>query len=74
MSGARFLLDPELALLRTLLGPLPSSNDILSYLLFEPDFVDTVIQLGSDDAKTILKQVLSTPNPEKDFWLTTEFP
>ncbi len=74
LAGLRPLLDPELALLRALLGPRPSSDDLLSYLLFEPDFVDAAIQLGSDDAKNLLKAVLSAPAPADMFWMTTSLP
>lgn len=55
-AGARAIAYPDLWLLGSLLGPTMSRGELLSYLFFEPEFVDQAIELGQRDARRILAQ------------------
>ncbi|GAA4616708.1 patatin-like phospholipase family protein [Actinoallomurus liliacearum] len=61
MAGVRGLQHPELRLLSALIGPTTSRGELMSYLLFEPEFIDQAIELGRRDALRILE-----PLKEKD--------
>ncbi|WP_367318370.1 patatin-like phospholipase family protein [Streptomyces sp. HUAS ZL42] len=53
-AGARALRHPDLWLLRALIGPAVSRGELLSYVLFEPEFIDAAIDKGRRDAEHIL--------------------
>jgi NTE family protein len=60
----RSLLDPDLQLMHRLLGSdSPLQGELLSYLLFDPDFFGEAADLGRRDAKAWLGE-----NP--DLWRT----
>jgi hypothetical protein len=44
----------NLAFLTFLLGPGQDSGELLSYIFFEPEFIDAAIRQGQQDAKIIL--------------------
>jgi NTE family protein len=52
--GPEPALDTDLVLLRTALGRTRSRGELLSYLLFDPVFVERLIRLGRDDAERML--------------------
>ncbi|WP_199896594.1 patatin-like phospholipase family protein [Streptomyces niger] len=60
--GIRRLSDLDLAVLSFLLGPGHSRGELLSYLLFQPEFIDEAIRLGQRDAQLILDTVGDDPN------------
>jgi NTE family protein len=67
LNGARALLNLDLSVLRLLLSSGPDTRaDLISYLFFEPEFIDAAIKRGQDDAQVILQQ---TPS----LWKTTQF-
>lgn len=54
-GGLRAFRSPEFALLHRLLGgDGPTDGDLLSYLFFEPDFLEALIALGAADARAWL--------------------
>jgi len=65
---------PDLWLFTRLIGPVKSRGDILSYLLFEPEFARAAIQLGQQDAQRYL-DTMGWPPPTGegpvDIWRTT---
>lgn len=66
LQGLRALLNPDLSVLRLLLGSGPDTRaDLISYIFFEPEFIDAAIKRGQDDAQVILQQ---TPM----LWKTTD--
>jgi NTE family protein len=66
LQGVRALLNPDLSVLRLLLGSGADTRaDLISYVFFEPEFIDAAIKRGQDDAQVILQQ---TPS----LWKTTE--
>ena len=66
LQGLRALRNPDLSALRFLLGSGTATRaDLISYLFFEPEFIDAAIQRGQDDAQVILQQ---TPS----LWKTTQ--
>ncbi|MFI8998733.1 patatin-like phospholipase family protein [Streptomyces sp. NPDC053542] len=60
--GLRQLADLDLAVLSFLLGPGHSRGELLSYLLFRPEFIDEAIRLGQRDAQLILDSVGDDPD------------
>ncbi|MEU7483882.1 patatin-like phospholipase family protein [Streptomyces sp. NPDC042319] len=60
--GTRRLADLDLALLSLLLGPGHSRGELLSYLLFQPEFIDEAIALGQRDAQLVLDGVGDDPD------------
>ncbi|MCO5967760.1 patatin-like phospholipase family protein [Actinoallomurus soli] len=54
MAGLRALQHPELRLLSMLIGPTASRGELMSYLMFEPEFIDEAIELGRRDAMRVL--------------------
>jgi NTE family protein len=56
-AGVRALQHPDLKLLGFLLGSTVSRGELLSYVLFEPEFIDKAIELGQRDAQRILERV-----------------
>ncbi|MER7398582.1 patatin-like phospholipase family protein [Streptomyces sp. NPDC000151] len=52
--GIRRLQNLDLSFLATLLGPGHSRGELLSYVLFEPEFINEAIKLGQQDAQLIL--------------------
>jgi NTE family protein len=61
-GGVRALRHLDLAALGHLLGSGPSRGELLSYVLFEPEFLDGAIELGRQDAQTVLGR---TPDVSK---------
>ncbi|GAA0320182.1 patatin-like phospholipase family protein [Actinoallomurus spadix] len=55
MAGLRALQHPELRLLSTLIGPTMSRGELMSYLMFEQEFIDQAIELGRRDALRVLE-------------------
>jgi NTE family protein len=53
--GEQPALDVDLVLLRTALGGARSHGELLSYLLFDPVFVERLIELGRHDAERLLE-------------------
>jgi NTE family protein len=63
--GIKGLRSPDLALLNRLLGrDSPTHGELLSYLLFDRDFIDELIAMGREDARRWLH---SPPGPD-DPW------
>ncbi|MFJ8821479.1 patatin-like phospholipase family protein [Streptomyces sp. NPDC102467] len=60
--GTRRLTNPDLTMLATLLGPGHSRGELLSYLFFEPEFIDRAIKLGQRDAQIILDEAGDDPS------------
>jgi NTE family protein len=56
-AGVRALQRLDLGLLSFLLGPSTSRGELLSYLLFEPEFIDEAIRQGQRDGQRILDRV-----------------
>ncbi|MFL6056599.1 MAG: patatin-like phospholipase family protein [Actinoallomurus sp.] len=65
MAGLRALQHPELRLLSMLIGPTASRGELMSYLFFEPEFIDEAIELGRRDALRILEPV---KDKDGDIW------
>jgi NTE family protein len=66
-SGLKGLRSPDFPLLNRLLGgDSPAHGELLSYLLFDKEFVDALIDLGQADATRWLN---TPPGPEQP-WLT----
>jgi NTE family protein len=66
--------SPDLWLFTRLIGPVKSRGDIMSYLLFEPEYAQAAIQLGQQDAQRYLDSMgwpPSTGNGSVDIWRTT---
>lgn len=62
--GIRGLRSPNWAIFSRLLGGESEQHgELLSYLLFEPDFIDEVINLGCDDARRWLDRVTGPDAP-----------
>lgn len=54
--GARALRSPDYPLLNRLLGgDSPAHGELLSYLFFDPEFIDALIELGRADARRRLR-------------------
>jgi NTE family protein len=53
-GGRRWWGHRDLAALTFLLGPGQDSDDLLSYIFFEPQFIDAAIRKGQEDAQIIL--------------------
>jgi len=67
LRGAGKLRHLDLALLSGLLGAGPASRgDLLSYLFFEPAFMDAAIRLGRHDGEALLDR--------PPLWKDAEFP
>jgi NTE family protein len=61
--GIRGLRSPDLALLNRLLGSdSPTHGELLSYLLFDREFIDELIAMGREDARRWLR---SPPGPDE---------
>jgi NTE family protein len=61
--GIRGLRSPDLALLNRLLGgDSPTHGELLSYVLFDRDFIDELIAMGREDARRWLR---SPPGPDE---------
>ncbi|WP_051871392.1 patatin-like phospholipase family protein [Streptomyces sclerotialus] len=60
--GTRRLTNLDLTLLAFLLGPGRSRGELLSYLLFEPEFIDEAIELGRRDAQLVLDAAGDDPD------------
>jgi NTE family protein len=59
LRGVGKLRRPDLALLSSLLSGGPNSTsrgDLMSYLLFEPEFIEAAIELGQQDGQAILRR------------------
>jgi hypothetical protein len=54
LDGAGKCRPPLHKLIARMLGPDPSRAEILSYLFFDPEFIDRAIKLGQHDARTSL--------------------
>ena len=55
--GFDALLNPDVALLDRLIGGTHSTHgELLSYLLFDPDFIDALIEQGRRDAETLIAE------------------
>jgi NTE family protein len=68
LLGIRAFRNPDLSLLRLLLSSGPATRgDLISYLLFEPQFIDRAIAIGQEHAELILR------NNPKDPWSRTTF-
>jgi NTE family protein len=65
MAGLRGLQHPELRLLSLLIGPTMSRGELMSYLFFDPEFIDQAIELGRRDALRILEPV---KDKDGDIW------
>jgi NTE family protein len=62
-TGVHSLRSLDLRLASHLLGrPSRSQSELLSYVLFEPEFIDEAIQLGQRDARRILGRVSGNGN------------
>jgi len=64
----------DMWLVTRLIGPVKSRGDIMSYLLFEPEFAQAAIQLGQQDAQRYLDSMGWPPrngNGHVDIWRTT---
>src|SRR5262249_37045495 len=64
----------DLWLVTRLIGPVKSRGEIMSYLLFEPEFANAAIQLGQQDAQRYLDRMDWPPptgNGRVDIWRTT---
>lgn len=75
LQGFRGLLNFDLLFLNMLLSVSPASRpDLISYLLFEPEFIDVAIELGQRHANMILQSLGCDPqDPEScPRWLTTD--
>ena len=67
-SLRRTLGDPDLQVIHRLLGSdSPLQGELLSYLLFDPDFFDAAAELGRRDARRWVEN-----NP--DLWRTDVLP
>jgi NTE family protein len=53
-SGVQGLLHPDLKALSFLLGTGVNRGELLSYLFFEPAFIERAIELGMDDANRMV--------------------
>jgi NTE family protein len=63
-GGLRGLRAPDLAILSRLLGGESEQHgEMISYLLFEPEFHEQAIALGRDDAERWLKRVSGPDAP-----------
>jgi NTE family protein len=61
--GIRGLRSPDLSLLNRLLGrDSPTHGELLSYVLFDRDFIDELIAMGREDAHRWLR---SSPGPDE---------
>ncbi len=61
LRGLEALRSPDIALLDRLIGGTHSTHgELLSYLLFDPDFIDALIEQGRHDATAMLQ---SRPDP-----------
>jgi len=57
LKGLIGLRDADFHLLNRLLGgDSPTHGELLSYLFFDPDFIDSLIELGKEDARAWLAQ------------------
>jgi NTE family protein len=66
LHGLRALWNADLGLLRLLLSSGPNTRgDLVSYLFFEPEFIDRAIAIGQEHAELILRQ--------KPLWHTDSF-
>lgn len=54
-AGARALSHLDLQLLSTFIGPTASRGELLSYVLFEREFIEAAIEMGRRDADRILR-------------------
>ncbi|POX37754.1 hypothetical protein C3486_26715 [Streptomyces sp. Ru73] len=54
--GTQRLTNLDLTVLAFLLGPGHSRGELLSYLLFEPEFLDAAMELGRRDAQLLLDE------------------
>lgn len=55
LHGVRALRNADLSLLNILLGSGPQTRaDLISYVFFEPEFLNAAIDLGQDHASVIL--------------------
>ncbi|MGC9665096.1 patatin-like phospholipase family protein [Planosporangium sp. 12N6] len=55
LHGVRALTNPDLALLNVVLGMSPGSrSDLLSYIFFEPEFIQQAITLGQEDGERLV--------------------
>jgi NTE family protein len=62
-GGLRGLRSPDLTLLNRLLGAdSPAHGELLSYVLFDRDFIDELIAMGREDARRWLR---SPPGPDE---------
>ncbi len=67
-SGVQGLLHPDLKALSFLLGSGANRGELLSYLFFEPAFVERAIELGMDDANRMVAR------SEGEIWERTAMP
>jgi NTE family protein len=66
-GGIRRLRSPDFPLLNRLLGgDSPTHGELLSYLFFDPDFIEALIALGRDDATRWLQ---APPGPREPWQL-----
>jgi NTE family protein len=57
LQGLRALLNPDLAMLRLLLSSgMRTRADLISYIFFEPEFIDAAIAQGQADARLLVQQ------------------
>jgi NTE family protein len=62
-GGLRALRSPDVALLSRLLGSSsPTHGELLSYLLFDPRFIASLVEMGRDDASAWLR---APPGPDE---------
>jgi NTE family protein len=63
-GGLRALRSPDFWLLRRLIaGEEPGAGTLLSYVFFEPEFIERSIELGRRDARNLLHSAAAMPQP-----------
>jgi NTE family protein len=74
LEGVRALRNLDLSLVRLLLSSGPMTRgDLISYLLFEPEFLDRAIAIGQEHAEAVLRAARKQPNDPALTWNTTSY-